>query len=168
MTTDLVAKFEDSLADLDVDLTPTTTDRFASTLSDIWEEPVVGAPLPFDDLSLPDGIVTAPTPEDLKNAATGVTAVGAGIAEYGTVIVQSRPWGDEAVSLYPPLHVGILQESDLLPDMSAGVVWLDDEFAAGRDSAVLTSGPSATGDMGKLVRRVHGPLDVHIILVTDQ
>lgn len=167
MTTDLVATFEDSLADLDVASSRTTSDEFASAIADICEAPVVGAPLPFDEVALPDDIVTAPTPEELQNAASGVTAVGAGIADYGTVIVQSRPGGDEPVSLYPPLHVGVLRESDLLPDMSAAMSWLGGEFAAGRDSAVLTSGPSATGDMGALVRRVHGPLDVHVLVIKD-
>ncbi|MFB6362014.1 MAG: LUD domain-containing protein, partial [Halobacteriales archaeon] len=45
--------------------------------------------------------------------------------------------------------------------------WLAGEFDAGRRSAVLTTGPSATADMGELVTGVHGPGDVHVVAVTD-
>lgn len=167
MSTELLPAFEDSLTELEVASSRTTSENFGETLNDVLVEPVVGAPLPFESVRLPDSIRTNPTPDELHAAETGVTALGAGIADYGSVIVQSRPGGDEPISLYPPLHVGVLRASDLVPDMPAAISWLEDEFDAGRDTAVLTSGPSATGDMGELVRRVHGPLDVHVITLTD-
>ena len=38
----------------------------------------------------------------------------------------------------------------------------------GNKSVVLATGPSATADMGTLVHGVHGPKDVHVVLVTDR
>lgn len=168
MATDVVATFEDSLRRLDETGTRTTSDEFDDALAEVIEEPAVGAPLGIEGISL-DGtdIVCHPTADQLQAAKTGVTAAGVGIADYGTVAIQSRPGGDEPISLYPELHVAVLCESDIVPDMPAAIEWLASEFEAGRDTVILESGPSATGDMGAIVRRVHGPLDVHVIIVTD-
>jgi len=90
-----------------------------------------------------------------------------GIAGLGTVVVQSRRRGDEPVSLFPERHVVVLQASDLRRDLESAFEWLADEFDAGRDSLVFETGPSATGDMGALVQGVHGPSEVHVIVVED-
>ncbi|WP_331713952.1 LUD domain-containing protein [Halobacterium sp. CBA1126] len=72
------------------------------------------------------------------------------------------------MSLYPRTHVGVVRASDLHADVEATAAWLHDEFDAGRDSAVLATGASATADMGELVHGVHGPQDVHAVVVTDR
>jgi len=61
----------------------------------------------------------------------------------------------------------VLQASDLRRDLESAFEWLADEFDAGRDSLVFETGPSATGDMGALVQGVHGPSEVHVIVVED-
>lgn len=165
---DVVARFQASLDRLDVSWDRTTVDGFAETLAGAIDEPAVSAPLPFDDLALDPGAVTLdPTPGELRAAATGVTAAGFGIAEYGTLAVRSDAAGTEPVSLYPPRHVAVLRASDVLPDVPTAIDRLGREFAAGHDSVVLATGPSATADMGALVRGVHGPREVHVIVVTD-
>lgn len=168
MTTDLVATFEDSLRGLDVTWDRTTSDGFETTLTEAIEEPAIGAPLPFAELSLEETPVTLePTATELQEATTGVTAAGAGIAEYGTLMIQSRPGGDEPVSLYAELHVAVLRESDLVAGVPEAISWLGEEFAAGNKSAIFASGASATADMGALIEGVHGPRDVHVIIITD-
>lgn len=165
----LVGTFESSLDALDVTWTRTTPEGLEDALADAVLEPVVGAPLPFDGLSLPDWIPAHPTAQELQEARTGVTGVGGGIAEYGTLIVQSRPGGDEPVSLYPERHVAVLRSSDLVAGVPEALEFLGEEFDAGRDSAVFATGMSATGDMGELVRGVHGPREVHVVIVeTDE
>jgi L-lactate dehydrogenase complex protein LldG len=128
-------------------------------------EPVVGAPLPFEGLSLPEWIPSHPTARELQDARTGVTAAGGGIAEYGTLVVQSRPGGDEPVSLYPERHVAVLRATDLVAGVPEALEFLGEEFAAGRDSAVFATGMSATADMGESVRGVHGPREVYVVIV---
>lgn len=165
---EVVARFEASLDRLDVSWDRTTAGGFPETLAGAIDPPAVGAPLPFDDLSLDSSAVTVdPTPDELRTAATGVTAAGFGIAEYGTLAVRSDAAGTEPVSLYPPRHVAVLRASDVIPDVPTAIDLLSDDFAAGRDSVVLATGPSATADMGALVRGVHGPREVHVIVVTD-
>lgn len=165
---DTLDAFESSLEELGAGHARTTVDALAEAVTDAVVEPGVGAELPWDGLSLADAPVDCePTAAAIRDAETGVTAAGAGIADEGTVVVQSRPGGDEPVSLYPPRHVAILRASDLVADVREGLAWLADEFAAGRTSAVLASGPSATADMGALITGVHGPGEVHVITVID-
>ncbi|MFW5900663.1 MAG: LUD domain-containing protein, partial [Halodesulfurarchaeum sp.] len=45
---------------------------------------------------------------------------------------------------------------------------LEAEFTAGDLSGILATGPSATADMGATVHGVHGPSEVHVIVVTDR
>ena len=169
MSTDTVSRFESSLSGVGVGLTRTTANEFAATLEAEVEPPAVGAPLGIEGVSLSDaGVNTDPTNGELQEAQTGVTRAGKGIASYGTLVVQSDAGGTEPVALYPPNHVAVLRESDVLSDVGSALTWLGEEFDAGRDSAVFATGRSATADMGELVFGVHGPVDVHVLLVTDR
>ncbi|WP_245977716.1 LUD domain-containing protein [Halopiger aswanensis] len=144
------------------------SDEFESELADRIEIPAVGAELPFDGLSLSDAPVTLdPSPAQLREAVTGVTGSRLGIASLGTVAVESRPEGDEFVALYPEQHVVVVRERDIRADLSDAFGWIRSEFEAGRQSFILATGPSSTGDMGELVQGVHGPEHVHIVIVTD-
>lgn len=168
MSTDLVTEFEESLRRQGVTWTRTDTDEFESVLSEALVDPAMGVPLPFDEVSLADADVTLdPTSQDLIEARTGVTAARLGVSTYGSLLVQSDGDGTEPVSLYPNRHVAVLRANDLVADVPAALEWLGDEFEAGRDSAVFATGPSATGDMGALVEGVHGPREVHVIILGD-
>jgi L-lactate dehydrogenase complex protein LldG len=169
MTTALVERFETALHDHDVTLGRTTPDEFADALDAAVESPAVGAPLPFSGLSLDEtGVQTHPTPAQLREATTGVTAAGLGIAAHGTVAVESRPDGDEPVSLYPERHVAVLRASDIVPDVSSAMSWLGERLTDDGQSVVFATGPSATADMGATVQGVHGPLEVHVLLVETE
>ncbi len=164
-----LATFESSLTSLSVGQTRTTAAAFADALAEAIEPPAVGTQLPFDGVSL-DGtdVVTDPTPAQLEAATTGVTPVGGAIAEHGTVLVESRPEGDELVGLYPERHVAVLRESDLVPDTRTAMRELGDAFATEPGSTVLATGVSATADMGETVEGVHGPKEVHVVVLTDR
>lgn len=168
MTEALVADFGAALKGLDVTWSRTPSEGFEAAVAEAIVPPAVGAPLPFELVSL-DGtdVVIRPTPTQLTEAATGVTAAGLGIAEYGTVMIQSRPGGDEPVSLYPQRHVVVLRRSDLVAGVPEAIEWLGDEFTDDRDNVIFATGASATADMGELVTGVHGPGEVHVILIED-
>lgn len=169
MSTADTRRFASSLADLGVSLTRTESAEFVATLDSLVTEPAVGVPLEgYDGVSLSETVVeTPPTPRLLTEAETGVTPVGAAIAEYGTLVVDSDPVGAEPVSLYPPRHVAVVRESDILPDVESATGHLADRFAAG-GSSVFATGVSSTGDMGALVEGVHGPKHVDVVLLTDR
>lgn len=169
MAADLVDTFEASLDALDVTHERTTAADLPAAVDGAVDEPAVGAPLPWDDLSLDGADVNRePTPAALQAAATGVTAAGAAIADEGSLLIQGRPEGDEPASLYPPRHVAVLRASDVLEAVPEAIEWLADEFDAGRRNAIIATGASATADMGELVVGVHGPGAVHVITVEDQ
>lgn len=168
MSADPVSTFGDALAAHDVTWDRATQDSFAATLREAVREPIVGAPLPFEGVSLPDEVVVHPSADELRQAATGVTPAAAGIAEYGTVVVESRPGGDEPISLYPERHVAVLRERDLVDGMADALGAISDTMVDDGRSMVLTTGPSATGDMGALVTGVHGPHEVHVVLLEDE
>lgn len=155
----------------------TTAASFDETLPESIEEPAIGTPLPFEGVSLAETPVdTAFTPQNLLDAATGVTPVAHGIGNYGSVTIDTDAEGTALVSLYPPRHVAVLAASTIGADMKAAYEELEtrvrepaqDGDGAGFGSTVLATGPSATADMGTLVHGVHGPKDVHIVLLEDR
>lgn len=168
MASDTTALFTQSVRSHDSTAVQTTADDFDETLSSVMTPPAVGVSLPIDGVSLPAAITTDPSPQQIQEARTGVTPVGLGVAEYGTIAIQSRATGDEPISLYPERHVAVLRESDIVPGMSEALEWLEREIETGCNSNVFATGPSATGDMGKLVQGVHGPKEVYVIVVTDR
>lgn len=149
-----------------VELTRVPPGDVAGAIEDAIDPPAIGVPLPWDDTSLPDGVKTDPTPADIEGAVTGVTAASLAVAEYGSIVLRSDEQGSEPVSLFNDLHVAVLREEDIVPDMGAAFEWFGDEFRETRDSAILATGPSATADMGALVQGAHGPKEVEVIVVT--
>lgn len=168
MTTDTVGRFERALADLQVSVERVRAAEATAALETALEEPAVGVPLPFEGVSLPETVRTAPTSADLVDARTGITPARFAIAEYGTVAVESSAAGDEPVALYPDRHVAVVAESDVVPDLGAGFDRLASAFADGDDSLVFATGRSATADMGGLVHGVHGPGEVRVIVLEDR
>ncbi len=166
MTTDAVSTFEDSLAALEVDSVRTSADGFEDALSETVVEPAVGAPLPFDDLTL-DGttVETDPSPADLDAARTGVTAARMAIADTGSIAIRSTAAFDEPISLFAERHVAVLDADDVVEDVAAAFDQLGPWLADDRASAIVATGPSATADMGELVLGAHGPREVCVVIV---
>jgi L-lactate dehydrogenase complex protein LldG len=162
---DVLATFEASLRRLDVDVTRTAPSTLRDDLAAVATEPAVGARLPFPGASLPDWVRTDPTPDALEAARTGVSPARLAVADYGSVALPATPDGAEPVSLFPPLHVPVVRAADVVPGMPEAFAELGPAIRADRGSVVLATGPSATADMGALVRGAHGPREVHVLLL---
>jgi L-lactate dehydrogenase complex protein LldG len=158
--------FASRAADYGVELTRVPAEEATAAVEAALEGPAVGAPLPWDDVSLPEGVPTDPSPAALDGAVTGVTAAALAVADYGSIALRATPEGTEPVSLFVDRHVAVLREEDIVPDMEAAFERLGEEFRSTRGSAVLATGPSATADMGELVKGAHGPKEVHVVVVT--
>jgi L-lactate dehydrogenase complex protein LldG len=168
MTSGTVARFEESLERLAVGWTHTDAAGFGETLRTVSEDPAVGTPLPWDDVALPDWVNDDPTAAEVRTAATGVSHAGIGIADYGSVVLPSTPEGTEPVSLYPETHVPVLRRSDLVDGMPEAFSWLAEHVTSEGGSAIVATGPSATADMGALVKGAHGPKAVHVVVLDDE
>ncbi|WP_255193369.1 LutC/YkgG family protein [Natronobeatus ordinarius] len=168
METQQVAGLAESLEGLGVTTERATPSTLSAALTDAVEPPAVGVPLPFAPDALEDaGVASDPSPSELEAAATGVTPARFAIAETGTLAIPSTPAGEEPVSLYPPRHVAVVAERDVYPDVAGAFERLATEFEEGTNSVVFATGVSATADMGELVEGVHGPREVHVIVVAN-
>jgi len=158
-------RFERTVGAYDVGVRRVQPSAVRETIADLLSGPAVGTPLDIEGASLPEAVTTGPTTAELEAAETGVTTASLAIAEYGSVVLRATPEGSEPISLFNDLHVVVLRESDIVPDMATAFEWFGDELRATRDSAIIATGPSATADMGALVQGAHGPKEVEVIVV---
>jgi L-lactate dehydrogenase complex protein LldG len=112
-------------------------------------------------------VIAGPTDEQLSVASVGVTDAFAGVASSGSVCIAMGPPLTATASLLMPLHIVILpadriveRPRDLFDPACLGGEGL-------RRNLVFVTGPSATADMGPLVRGVHGPHRLQILVVRN-
>jgi L-lactate utilization protein LutC len=111
--------------------------------------------------------VTSLPPEKQRDAFftadVGISGADYLIAETGSLALLVRPEEPRSLSLLPPVHIAVARAGQILPD-------LFDLFARLPElpsCATLITGPSKTGDIElRLVTGVHGPGEVHVILIT--
>jgi L-lactate dehydrogenase complex protein LldG len=111
------------------------------------------------------GVFPGRTKQELASADIGVTEAFAGVARTGSICVSLDHGYTGYISLLPRLHIAVLAAEDiverpwdLLRVGRAGEKGLHRNF-------VFITGPSATADMGPLVRGVHGPHRLHILIL---
>ncbi|AAV44742.1 LUD domain-containing protein [Haloarcula marismortui] len=167
------ASFEGALEALGVTVSSTSESELEAAVTEAVTEPAVGVAL---DETVGDGtfslvetpITVDPTPAALREATTGVTGAELGVGDYGSLVLSMTEQASELVSLFVERHVAILYEEDIQPDMDAAVAELDERFTETNGSAIIATGPSATADMGALVKGAHGPKEVHVIIVEEE
>ena len=101
-------------------------------------------------------------------ADIGVTGVDYAIAETGTAVLLPRKGVSRLVSLLPPVHVAVVQRGEVLPSLDELFTLQRRDFLAGEMGSYMTliSGPSRSADIeNTLVTGVHGPGEVHMVLV---
>jgi L-lactate dehydrogenase complex protein LldG len=102
---------------------------------------------------------------ELATAAVGITGADAGLAETGSVVVSSGPGRGRLASLLPPLHVALLRRGQIVPSLPHLIAERPELVTSGANFVCIT-GPSRTADIEHvLARGVHGPKEVHVILM---
>jgi L-lactate utilization protein LutC len=108
--------------------------------------------------------------EQCFRAAMGITGVDFVLAESGTLVLSSATEGTQLTSLAPPLHVALYRRQQVLASLEDVLERMQpaaNGAMSGR-SIVLITGTSRTADIEQiLVRGVHGPREVHAILIED-
>jgi L-lactate dehydrogenase complex protein LldG len=135
---------------------------------------VVGEPLKAFELEractaggakmLPGVVEGARSPfEPLYDIDAGITNVQAAIAETGTLVCTSGEGLPRGLSLVPPIHIAIVFETDIVPDL---IDFLPRMSGPLPTNVVLITGPSKTADIeGVLITGVHGPRSVEVVVV---
>lgn len=129
-------------------------------------------PLPGLSHALREATIDIADPAD-PSPQIGLTGALAGLAATGSLVLRSGPGAYRNTSLLPPVHVAILLESQILPDLESWfAMQRADGFRAMRRASniVVITGPSRTADIAmELVMGMHGPRELHILLLaTDE
>lgn len=142
-----------------------TTTRAASR-ADALEEVrrLVGdRPVVVDADPVLDGSGLRPV-ADPWDARVGVSTAMAAVAETGSLAVAADAAHPRSTSLVPPVHVAVIPDDRLVEGYADAI-----NVLAGLDPTPsgmsMITGTSSTGDIEMtLVRGVHGPQEVHVII----
>ena len=105
-------------------------------------------------------------------AGIGISGVDFVLAETGSLVLSSETEGSQLASLSPPIHVALYRRQQALGSLDEILERLPVSASAGLTpagrSTVFITGPSRTADIEQiLIRGVHGPREVHAILVEE-
>jgi L-lactate dehydrogenase complex protein LldG len=104
------------------------------------------------------------------NGRAGISGADFALVESGSFVLSSATEGSQLVSLAPPLHIVLYLRSQVvetLEEVLSNLLKRSPAADAGR-SIVFITGQSRTADIEQIsIRGVHGPLNIHAILVED-
>ena len=98
----------------------------------------------------------------------GIAMAGRGIAETGTCVVVSSNEDVRLASMLCEVQVIILPVSALAPTAFDIEAWMEGLMAAPPNYLAFITGASRTADIERVLAiGVHGPLELHIVLLED-
>jgi len=101
-------------------------------------------------------------------ADIGITGVDYAILETGSCVIIPNTGISRLVSLLPPVHIAIVESRQILPSLDELFTLTRHEFLKGNLSSYMNiiTGPSRTADIEHtIVTGVHGPAEVHMIII---
>jgi L-lactate dehydrogenase complex protein LldG len=103
--------------------------------------------------------------EICSRAECGITCADYALADTGSLVMLSSIEEARMISLLPPAHIAIVPRNRILTGLDELLIRVPNP-ADLTSSMVLITGPSRTGDIEQiLVRGVHGPGEIHVIVV---
>ena len=106
----------------------------------------------------------APGADDIFAFDVGITTAQAGIAETGTLVLDSANERHRLISLVPPVHIAIIDSASIFQTLGEALAFIHHD---GDISPAVTfiTGPSRTADIElTLAIGVHGPQELFIII----
>ena len=119
----------------------------------------------FETFALHPNVITRPSREQLKMTRVGITDAFAGVARTGSVCIAVGNNMTAPIGMLSRKHIVVLDAETIVPRPRDV---LSEPYLGGKGlqrSFSFITGPSATADMGPLVRGVHGPGALHIIVL---
>lgn len=126
-----------------------------------------------------DGMEVAPdvelfadaTTADLFDCDVGVSGAQWGVAETGSLVLESARERTRLVSLVPPVHLALLRSEHIcetLGEALARVAERAEEGGLASRAITFITGPSRTSDIElTLTIGVHGPQALYVVLLSD-
>src|SRR5690349_187315 len=104
-----------------------------------------------------------PNAHDIFSFDVGISTAQAGIAETGTLILDSACERHRLVSLVPPVHIAIINASAIVATLADALTLL--QKAEISPAITFITGPSRTADIElTLTIGVHGPQELYVIV----
>lgn len=116
----------------------------------------------LNDVSILDNA----TKDELFNCDAGITGVQWGMAETGTLVLESNSKErNRLASLVPPVHIAVLEARNIRQRMSEVLAEISTEESR---AVTFITGPSRTSDIElTLAIGVHGPAELHVIIIDE-
>jgi L-lactate dehydrogenase complex protein LldG len=100
-----------------------------------------------------------------SESAVGITGAAYALADTGSLVMLANSEEARLVSLLPPTHIAVIERRQILTGLDELLTNLQLP-ADVTSSMVLITGTSRTADIEQiLVRGVHGPGEVHVVIV---
>ena len=104
-----------------------------------------------------------PNAHDIFGVDVGISTAQAGIAETGTLILESACERHRLVSLVPPVHIAIINASAIVATLADALTLLQQKEIS--PAITFITGPSRTADIElTLTIGVHGPQELYVIV----
>ena len=105
-------------------------------------------------------------PDNFENMKVGITGCELLVARTGSVIITSATESGRQMSVFPPIHIVVANESQLVEYLDDAYVFLQKKYGEQLPSTISTiTGPSRTADIEKtLVLGAHGPKEFVVFL----
>ncbi len=99
----------------------------------------------------------------------GLTPAAWGVAETGTLVVDSVDEDLRLCSMLPERHIALLPAEKVAPDLESISGELDSLMARRPGYLAFITGPSRTADIERVLTiGVHGPADLFILLIGEE
>ncbi len=106
--------------------------------------------------------------QHLAGIDIGLTMAEFGLAETGTLVLDSSQEDIRLATMISEIHVAVLFTSNILLDAYELRERLSARFKSAPNYTAFITGPSRTADIERaLTLGVHGPLQLHVVLIDD-
>lgn len=103
--------------------------------------------------------------ENCAVTEVGITSADYALADTGSLVVFTESNESRLLSLLPPCHVAVIRRTCIVPSLD-DVLRLHPLPGDKSSAMIVITGPSRTADIEmRLVRGVHGPGEIHVIIV---
>jgi L-lactate utilization protein LutC len=105
--------------------------------------------------------------EAVTRIDAGITSADYALADTGSLVFLTESRESRLLSLLPPCHIAVIESSKIVSGLD-DVLTLRPLPGERSSAMVVITGPSRTADIEmRLVRGVHGPGEIHVIIIEE-